>query len=65
MIRLYEPHSKNNNIQNSYKIYTIQLVYGSHPLMPIKYILLIIGRDHKRRNFVRVVANRISEVEKL
>jgi hypothetical protein len=35
----------------TYKINTIytpyQLVYGLHPLMPTKYILLIIDSDHR------------------
>jgi hypothetical protein len=46
-------------------IYTIQLVYWLHFLMSIEYILLVISSDHKKRNLVRVLTNRISEVEKL
>jgi hypothetical protein len=30
-----------------------QLVYGSHPLMPIEYILLITNTNHRKGNFVK------------
>ncbi len=53
----------------TYKIGTIytpyQLVYGLHPLMPTKYILLIIDNDHKEGNHVRVLTSRILELKKL
>ncbi len=55
--------------KTTYKItirYTLhQLVYGSHLLMPIKYILPIIDIDHKERNHVRVLTSKVLELEKL
>jgi hypothetical protein len=33
--------------------------------MPIKYIRLVIGSDHKEGNHVRVLINKVSDLEKL
>ncbi len=41
-----------------------QLVYGLDPLMPTKYILPIIGSNHKKRNPM-VLTSRVSKLEKL
>ncbi len=42
-----------------------QLVYGLHPLMPIEYILPIMGNDHKKGNLMKVLTSRVSKLEKL
>jgi len=42
-----------------------QLMYGLHPLMPIKYIVLIDGGNEKDNTSVRVLTSRIIELEKL
>jgi hypothetical protein len=42
-----------------------QLVYGLHPLMPIEYILLIIGSNHRERNHVKVLTTKVLELKKL
>jgi len=54
--------------KTTYKIakgYTpYQLVYGLHPLMPTKYIVPIVGGDEKDNIPMRVLTNRIIELEK-
>ncbi len=40
-----------------------QLVYGLHPLMPIEYIVLIANGDEKNNTLVKVLTNRIIELE--
>jgi hypothetical protein len=42
-----------------------QLMYGLHPLMPIEYIVPIIGGNEKDNTLVRVLTNRIPKLEKL
>jgi hypothetical protein len=44
---------------------TYQLVYELHPLMPIKYILLVIGSNHEERSHARVLTSRVSKLGKL
>jgi hypothetical protein len=45
----------------TYKVATwytpYQLVYGLHPLMPIGYIVLVIGGEHKDNTQVRVLTS--------
>jgi hypothetical protein len=52
-----------------YKILTgytsYQLVYGLHPLMPKKYIVLFVGGNQKDNISVKVLTNRVSKLEKL
>jgi len=40
-------------------------VYGLHPLMPIEYIVLIVGGNQRDSISVRVLTNRVSKLEKL
>jgi mannose-6-phosphate isomerase class I len=42
-----------------------QLMCGLHPLMPIKYIVLIAGGNERDNTSVRVLTSRITELEKL
>jgi uncharacterized membrane protein YjdF len=42
-----------------------QLVYGLYLLMFIKYILLIVGGNERYSTLVRVLINKIIELEKL
>ncbi len=55
--------------RTTYKItieYTpYQLVYGLHPLIPIEYIVLVVVGDERHSTPVRVLTNRIIELEKL
>jgi hypothetical protein len=55
--------------KSAYKIVTwytpYQLVYGLHPLMPIKYIVLVVGGYEKDNNPMRVLINIIIEPKKL
>jgi hypothetical protein len=52
-----------------YKVMTrytpYQLVYGLHPLMPIKYIVPVDGGNEKDSTLVKVLTNIIIELEKL
>jgi hypothetical protein len=41
------------------------LVYGLHPLMLTKYILLVINSDHRKGNRVRFLTNRVLKLKKL
>jgi len=41
------------------------LVYGLHPLMPIEYVMSSFNGDHKDVNHVRVLTNKLIELEKL
>jgi hypothetical protein len=54
--------------KTAYKIiigYTpYQLVYGLHPLMFIKYIVPVVGGDEKNNTLVKVLTNKITELEK-
>jgi hypothetical protein len=53
----------------AYKVATrytpCQLMYGLHPLMPIKYIVPIVGGDEKNITQMRVLTSRIIEFKKL
>jgi hypothetical protein len=53
----------------AYKIATwytpYQLVYGLHPLMPAKYIMLVVGGNERYNTFVKILTNIITELEKL
>jgi hypothetical protein len=40
-------------------------MYGLHPLMPIKYIVLIVGRNERDNIPVRVLTGKIIELKKL
>jgi hypothetical protein len=42
-----------------------QLVYGLHPLMPTKYIVLVVGGHERDYILVKVLTSRIIELEKL
>jgi hypothetical protein len=42
-----------------------QLVYGLRPLMPIEYIVLIASGNERDNTLMRVLTNRITELEKL
>jgi len=42
-----------------------QLVYGLHPLMPTKYIVPIVGGNERNNTSMKVLTNRIIELEKL
>jgi hypothetical protein len=52
-----------------YKIATrytpYQLVYGLHPLMPIKYIVLVVDGYERNSTPWRVLTSRITKLEKL
>ncbi len=51
-----------------YKVATMytpyQLVYGLHPLMPTKYIILVTSGNERDNTLVRVLTNKIIELEK-
>ncbi len=55
--------------RTGYKVTTrytpYQLVYGLHPLMPRKYIMLVVGGNEKDSILVKLLINRITELEKL
>jgi len=55
--------------RTAYKVatwYTLyQLVYGLHPLMPIEYIMRVVGGNEKDNTSTRVLTNIISKLEKL
>jgi hypothetical protein len=42
-----------------------QLMYGLHPLMPIKYIVPIVGGDERDSTIMKILINKIIEFEKL
>ncbi len=42
-----------------------QLVYGLHPLMPIEYIILVVGGNERDNTLVRVLISRIIKLKKL
>ncbi len=54
---------------NSYKIATrytpYQLVYGLHPLMPIKYIVLVVGGNERDNILMKILSSIILKLEKL
>jgi hypothetical protein len=48
------------------KCYTpYQLVYGLHPLMPIEYIVPLASGNERDNTSVKVLINKIRELEKL
>ncbi len=53
----------------AYKVATwytpYQLVYGLHPLMPTKYIVLVVGGNERDNTLVKVLTSKIRELEKL
>jgi hypothetical protein len=53
----------------TYKVATwytpYQLVYGLHPLMPTKYIVLVVSGNERDNTPMRVLTNKIIELEKL
>jgi hypothetical protein len=53
----------------TYKIitwYTLyQLVHGLHPLMPIEYIIIVVGENEKENILVKVLTSKITKLEKL
>jgi hypothetical protein len=55
--------------RTTYKIATgytpYQLVYGLHPLMPTKYIVLIVGGNERDSTIMKVLTSRITKLEKL
>ncbi len=44
---------------------TYQLVYGLHPLMPTKYIMVIVGGNERDGTSMRILTSIIIELEKL
>jgi hypothetical protein len=54
--------------KTTYKVTTrytpYQLVYGSHPLMPIKYIMPIAGGNERDSTSMRVLTSKIIKLEK-
>jgi hypothetical protein len=40
-------------------------VYGLHPLMPIEYIVPVVGGNERDNIFVRILTSRILKLEKL
>jgi len=42
-----------------------QLIYGLHPLMPTKYVLLTFSGDYRNANPIRVLTNILKDLEKL
>jgi hypothetical protein len=55
--------------KTAYKVVTrhtpYQLVYGLHLLMPTKYIILVVGGNESDNILMKVLTNRIIELEKL
>ncbi len=55
--------------KSTYKVTTrytpYQLMYGLNPLMPIEYIVPIVSGKQKDSNQVRVLINKVLELEKL
>jgi hypothetical protein len=55
--------------KTTYKVITgytpYQLMYGLHPLMPIEYIILVVGGDERDSTPMKVLTSRIIELEKL
>jgi len=53
----------------AYKVATnytpYQLIYGLHPLMPTKYVLLAISGDHRDVEPTRILIAKITKLEKL
>ncbi len=54
-----------NFMQSSKGFTPYQLMHGLHPLMPIEYIMPIVGGNEKDSTLVRVLTSRIIELKKL
>jgi hypothetical protein len=52
-----------NKVTTRYTPY--QLMYGLHPLMPIEYIMPVVGGNEKDSTSMKVLTNRITKLEKL
>ncbi len=52
-------------IQSSKRFTPYELVHGLHPLMPIEYIMPIVGGNEKDNILVRILTGRIIELKKL
>jgi hypothetical protein len=46
-------------------VYTISIVYGLHPLMPIEYIVPVASGDEIDNTPMKVLTSNIIELEKL
>ncbi len=55
--------------KTTYKIATMytpyQLMYGLHPLMPIEYIVPIVGGNERDNTLVKVLTSKIIKLEKV
>jgi hypothetical protein len=55
--------------KTTYKITTMytpyQLMYGLHPLMPIEYIVPIVGGNERDNTLVKVLTSKIIKLEKV
>jgi hypothetical protein len=55
--------------KTAYKVATrytpYQLVYGLHPSMPTKYIIIVDGGNERDNTLVKVLTSIINELEKL
>jgi hypothetical protein len=55
--------------KSTYKVATrytpYQLVYGLHPLLPIEYIVPIVGGNERDSTPMKVLTSRITKLEKL
>jgi hypothetical protein len=64
-----DEHLSTMLLVNSYKIATrytpYQLVYGLHPLMPIKYIVLVVGGNERDNILMKILSSIILKLEKL
>jgi len=54
-----------NCIQSSNRYTPCHLVYGLHPLMPTKYIVLVVSGNEKDNTSVRVLTSKIIKLQKL
>ncbi len=54
-----------NNLQGSYKVYSISLVYTLHPLIPTEHVLLTFSGDHRDANPIKIFISRLTNLEKL
>ncbi len=54
--------------RTAYKVatwYTLYQLVGLHPLMPIQYIMRIVGGNERDNTSMRILTNIISKLEKL
>jgi hypothetical protein len=40
-------------------------MYGLHPLMPIEYIMIVVGGNERDNTLVKVLTSKITKLEKL